>query len=180
MCPSSEDFVMCNTLTTKGLNDLPLVGGLCLVQRTSATRGPNDLSLVGGLCLMQWTLTTKGLNDLPLIGGLCLMQQTSTAMVSMICPSLEDFVSYQWWTSTMIGHKLQTGTSWREQRCRRCIKKMHYLDEAGRICVGHLVDARMITALGWGWRLDPKGLWARSNNDTQRGLGIVGPSVWTW
>ncbi len=55
-----------------------LVGGLCLVQRTSTTKGLNDLPLVGGLCLMQWTLTAKGLNDLPLVGGLCLVQRTST------------------------------------------------------------------------------------------------------
>jgi hypothetical protein len=61
------------TLITKGLNDLPLVGGLCLVQRTLSARGLNDLPLIGGLCLMQLTSTTKGLNDLPLIGGLCLV-----------------------------------------------------------------------------------------------------------
>jgi hypothetical protein len=62
------------TLATKGLNGLTLVGGLCLMQRTSTARGLNDLPLVGGLCLMQRTLTTKGLNDLPLIGGLsCLV-----------------------------------------------------------------------------------------------------------
>ncbi len=168
------------TLTTKGLNDLPLVGGLCLVQQTSTTKGPNDLPLVRGLCLMQRTLTTKGLNDLPLIGGLCLVQRTSTAMASMICPSSEDFVLYQWQTSIMIGHKLQTGTSQRKQQRRWGIKRMHYLDEGGRICIGRLVNARMITALGWGQRLDPKSLWGRSNNDTQQGLGIVGLSAWTW
>jgi hypothetical protein len=51
------------------------------------------MPLIGGLCLVQWTSTTKGLNDLPLARGLCLVQQTSTTRVSMICPSLEDFVS---------------------------------------------------------------------------------------
>ncbi len=168
------------TLTTKGLNDLPLVGGLCLMQWTLTTKGPNDLPLVGGLCLVQRTSTTKGLNDLPLIGGLCLVQQTSTAMASMICPSSEDFVSYQWRTLTMIGQKLQTGTSQRKQQRRQGIKRMHYLDEGGRICIGRLVNARIITALGWGWRLNPKSLWACSNNDMQQGLGIVGPSAWTW
>jgi hypothetical protein len=81
------------TSTTKGLNDLLLVGGLCLLQQTSTTKGLNDLPLVGGLCLVQRTLTTKGLNDLPLVGGLCLMQRTLTTRVSMICPSSEDFVS---------------------------------------------------------------------------------------
>jgi hypothetical protein len=65
--------LMQRILTTKGLNVLPLVGGLCLVQRTSTASGLNDLPLIGGLCLMQWTLTTKGLDDLPLIGGLCLV-----------------------------------------------------------------------------------------------------------
>ncbi len=64
---------MQRTLTTKGLNDLSLIGGLCLVQGTSTARGLNDLPLVGGLCLVQRTLTTKGLNDLPLIRGLCLV-----------------------------------------------------------------------------------------------------------
>jgi hypothetical protein len=98
-CPSSEDFVSCNdfdhqgsqssaprrrTLSRatdfdrKGLNDLPLIGGLCLVQRTSTTKGLNDLPLVGGLYFVQWTSTARGLNDLPLIGGLCLVQRTST------------------------------------------------------------------------------------------------------
>jgi hypothetical protein len=76
------------TLTIKGLSDVPLVGGLCHMQRTSTTKGLN-------LCLVQRTSTTKGPNDLPLVGGLCLVQRTSTAMASMICPSSEDFVSYQ-------------------------------------------------------------------------------------
>jgi hypothetical protein len=67
---------MQRTLTTKGLNGLPLIGGLCLVQRTSTARGLNDLPLAGELCLVQRTLTTKGLNDLPLVGGLCLVPMT--------------------------------------------------------------------------------------------------------
>ncbi len=46
------------------------------MQRTSTIKGLNDLPLIGGLCLVQWTLTTKGLNDLPLIGGLCLVPMT--------------------------------------------------------------------------------------------------------
>jgi hypothetical protein len=53
---------------------------------------PQKMPLIGGLCLVQRTLTTKGLNDLPLVGGLCLVQQTLTTRVSMIRPSLEDFV----------------------------------------------------------------------------------------
>jgi hypothetical protein len=40
------------TLTTKSLNDLPLIRGLCLVQQTSTTKGLNDLPLIGGLCLV--------------------------------------------------------------------------------------------------------------------------------
>jgi hypothetical protein len=55
---------------------------------------PQKMPLIGGLCLVQRTSTTKGLNDLPLVGGLCLEQRTSTTRVSMICPSLEDFVSF--------------------------------------------------------------------------------------
>ncbi len=50
---------------------------------------------------------------------------------------------------------------------------MYYLDEGGRFCVGRLVDARMITALGWGQRLNSKSLWAHSNDDTQQGLGRI-------
>jgi hypothetical protein len=46
------------------------------VQRTLTTKGLNDLPLIGGLCLVQQTLTTKGHNDLPLIGGLCLIPMT--------------------------------------------------------------------------------------------------------
>ncbi len=75
---------------------------------------------------------------------------------SMICPSLEDFVSYQWWTSTTMGHKIQTGASQGEQRCRQSIERIYYLDEGWRFFIGCLVNARMITALGWGWRLDPR------------------------
>ncbi len=67
---------MQRTSTTKGLNGLPLVGGLCLMQWTLTARGLNDLPLVGGLCLVQWTSTVRGLNDLPLIGGLCLVPMT--------------------------------------------------------------------------------------------------------
>jgi hypothetical protein len=67
---------MQQTSTTKGLNDLPSVGGLCLVQPTLTARGLNDLPLIGGLSLMQRISTTKGLNDLPLIGGLCLLPMT--------------------------------------------------------------------------------------------------------
>ncbi len=54
---------------------------------------PQKMPLIGGLCLVQRTLTTKGLNDLPFVGGLCLVQRTLTTRVSMICPLLEDFVS---------------------------------------------------------------------------------------
>jgi hypothetical protein len=92
---------------------------------------------------------------------------------SMICPSSEDFILYQWRTSTTMGHGIQTGASQRKQQCRRGIKRMYYLDEGGRFCVGHLVDARMITALGWGQRLDPKKLWACFNDDTWWGLGRI-------
>jgi hypothetical protein len=46
------------------------------MQRISTTKGLNDLPLIGGLCLVQWTSATKGLNDLPLIGGLCLVPMT--------------------------------------------------------------------------------------------------------
>jgi hypothetical protein len=46
------------------------------MQQTSTARGLNDLPLVGELCLVQRTSTTKGLNDLPLIGGLCLIPMT--------------------------------------------------------------------------------------------------------
>ncbi len=63
------------TSTIEGLSDVPLVGGLCHVQRTLTTKGLNDL-LIGGLCLVQRTSTTEGLNDLPLIGGLCLVPMT--------------------------------------------------------------------------------------------------------
>ena len=45
------------TLTIKGLSGVPLVGGLCHVQRTSTTKGLNELPLIGGLCLVQWTWT---------------------------------------------------------------------------------------------------------------------------
>jgi hypothetical protein len=47
-----------------------------------------------------------------------------------------------------MGHRIQTGASQRKQQCRQSIEKMYYLDEGGRIFVGCLVDARMITALG--------------------------------
>jgi hypothetical protein len=50
---------------------------------------------------------------------------------------------------------------------------MYYLDEGGRFFVGRLVNARMITVLGQRQRLNPKSLWARSNNDTRRGLGRI-------
>jgi hypothetical protein len=49
----------------------------------------------------------------------------------------------------------------KEKRHRRGIKRMHYLDEGGRICIGRLVDARMITALGRGRMLDPKSSWGK-------------------
>jgi hypothetical protein len=44
-------------LTIEGLSDVPLIGGLCHVQRTSTTKGLNDLPLIEGLCLVQWTST---------------------------------------------------------------------------------------------------------------------------
>ncbi len=53
-------------------------------QLTLTIKGLNDVPLVGGLCHMQQTSTTKGLNDLPLIGGLCLVQRTSTAIANQL------------------------------------------------------------------------------------------------
>jgi hypothetical protein len=75
---------------------MPLVGGLCLVQRTSTSKvnmicpcrrtlsrtmdfnqqGQHDLPLIGGLCLVQRT-SPAGQHYLPLIGGLCHVQRTS-------------------------------------------------------------------------------------------------------
>ncbi len=198
---------------------MPLIGGLCLVQRTLTTKGLNDLPLVGGLCLVQLTSTTRvsmicpSLEDFVLFNGLWLprvsmicpsledfvscngLRPPGVSMIcpssedfvlcnrrrprraSMICPSLEDFVLYQWWTFTTMGHKIQTGASRGEQQCRQGIEQMYYLDEGGRFCIVCLVDARMITALGWWQRLNPKSLWAHSNDDTQRGLGS---RDWIW
>ncbi len=93
MCPWLEDFVTCKkrTSTTKGLNELPLIGGLCLVQWTSTAMAnylqPSRVSVMCSLSedfvtCKKRTSTTKGLNELPLIGGLCLVQRTSTAMAN--------------------------------------------------------------------------------------------------
>jgi hypothetical protein len=86
-----------------GLHELPLVRGLCHVQRTltimglkksaphwrtlssqqtSTMLGHHELPLVGGLCHVQQTSPTKGLNDLLLVGGLCLVQRTSPSEVT--------------------------------------------------------------------------------------------------
>jgi hypothetical protein len=70
---------------------MPLIGGLYLVQLTLTSKGLSDVPLVGGLCHVQW-MTTKGLNDLPLVRGLCLVQRTSTTKGPNDLPSLEDFV----------------------------------------------------------------------------------------
>jgi hypothetical protein len=55
---------------------------------------PQKMPLVGGLCLVQRVLSNKGLNDLPLVGGLCLVQLTLTTRATMICPSSKDFVLF--------------------------------------------------------------------------------------
>ena len=62
----------------------------------------------------------NGLNDLPLVRGLCLVP-------------MMDF-----------DHDRSQVTN----RNKPKVKKTHYLDEGGRICVGHMVNVRMITALG--------------------------------
>ncbi len=116
----------------KGLNDLPLVGGLCLVQRTSTTKGLNDLPLVGGLCLVQRTLTAKGLNDLPLIGGFCLVQRTLTTKGLNDLPLIGGLCLVP--IMDTMGHRIQTGASQREQQyiqgIRECITLMKVEDFA--------------------------------------------------
>ncbi len=72
---------------------MPLIGGLCLVQRTSTTNGLNDLPLVGGLCLVQRTLTTRVSMICPLSEDFVLCNGLQPPRVSMICPSSENFVS---------------------------------------------------------------------------------------
>ncbi len=73
ICPSLEDFVMHNGLWTAG--------------PTWFAPHWRTLSHITDFDpLVQ--------HDSPLIGALCYVQQTSTRRVSMICPSLEDFVSY--------------------------------------------------------------------------------------
>ncbi len=49
-CPSVEVFVMHSGLGLGRPHSMPLVGGLYHAQQT-LTRGPQDLPLVGGLCL---------------------------------------------------------------------------------------------------------------------------------
>ncbi len=191
-------YLVQRTSTTKGLNDLTIAGGLCLVQRTLTTRVSmiyplsEDFVSFNGLWPPRVSMICPLLEDFVLCNRLRLLEVSMICPLledfvscnrlwpwraSIICPSSEDFVLYQWWTLTTMGHKIQTGASQGEQRCRRGIKRMYYLDEGGRFCIGYLVNARVITALGCGQRLDPKSLWARSNNDTQQGLGS---RVWIW
>jgi hypothetical protein len=67
----------------------------------------------------------KGHNDLPLVGGLCLV-------------SMADFDHN--------GSQDTNRSKPKEQRCRQGVRRMYYLDEGERFFVGHLVNARMITA----------------------------------
>ncbi len=182
----------------EGLNDLPLIRGLCLVQQTLTTRVSmicpllEDFVLCNGLqpprvsmiCPLSEDFVSCNVLQPPGVSMICPLSEDFVSCTglwpqraSMICPSLEDFVLYQWWTLITMGHKMQTGANGGEQQCRWGIKRMYYLDKGGRFCVGCLVNARMITALGWGQRLHPKSLWARSNNDTQWGLGS---RAWIW
>jgi hypothetical protein len=61
-----------------GLNDLPLVGGLCLIQQTSTIMGliicPSSEDFVITVYFDQ-----LGCHELPLIGGLCQVQRTLTS-----------------------------------------------------------------------------------------------------
>jgi len=50
--------------------------------------GQHDLPLIGGLCLVQWT-SPAGQHDFPLIGGLCHVQRTLPAGHNMISSKIE-------------------------------------------------------------------------------------------
>jgi hypothetical protein len=132
----------------EGPNNLPLIRGLCLVQRTLTTKGLNDLPLIGGLCLLQRTLTAKGLNDLPLVGGLCLVQRTSTTKSLNDLPLIEGLCLVPMTDFNHDGSQDTNRSKPNEQQCIQGIKRMYYLDEGGKFCIGHLVNARMITVLG--------------------------------
>jgi hypothetical protein len=69
----------------------------------------------------------NGLNDLPIVGRLCLIPMT-------------DFDHDR--------SQVTNRNKPKETAVQQGIERMHYLDEGGRICIGHLVNARMITALG--------------------------------
>jgi hypothetical protein len=97
-----------------GQHDLPRIGGFCHIQRTSTRwankicpssedfvtynrlwrAGPTWFAPHRRTLLRTTDFNPLGQHDSPLIGGLCHIQWTSTRWVSMICPSLEDFVSY--------------------------------------------------------------------------------------
>ncbi len=135
-CPSSEDFVSCNRLQP------PRASMICpsLEDFVHAMDFDHQES--------QWTAphwrTLSRATDFDYKGP-----QWSALHRRTLSRTNEGLQPY---------HKLQTGTSQRTQQHRWRIKRMHYLDGGGRICVGRLVDDRMITALDWGQRLDPKSL----------------------
>ncbi len=111
---------------------MPLDGGLCHIQRTSTLWANmicpslEDFVTYNGLwpagptwfaphlrtLLRTMDFGPLGQHDSPLIGGLCHVQWTSACWISMICPSLEDFVSYNgfWpagsqWSHNKIEHQ---------------------------------------------------------------------------
>jgi hypothetical protein len=70
--------------------NMPLVGGLCHIQRTSPVRTPwcpssEDFVTYNGLGMLD--------NMMPLLGGLCHVQRTWPVQATC-CPSSEDFVTY--------------------------------------------------------------------------------------
>ncbi len=105
---------------------MPLVGGLCHVQRTSTScanmicPSSEDFVTYNGLWptgptwfAPNWRTLSRttdfnplGQHDSLVIGGLCHVQRTSTRWVSMICPSSEDFVLYNglWPTGSQWSH----------------------------------------------------------------------------
>jgi hypothetical protein len=98
----------------------------------------------------------KGLNDLPLIRGLCLVP-------------MMDF-DHDGSQNTNRSKPKETAV---QTRHRESVLPWWRWKIFCWMLGGCLIEARMITALGWGRRLNPKSLWACSNNYTQQGLGRI-------
>jgi hypothetical protein len=147
----------------------------------------NNLPLIGGLSLVQWTLTTRGLRICPLLENFVSCNGLRPSRASRSAPHRRTLSRERTLAKTDRARTTKQDEPKRTMpilQTKRLGKQkeqtVQYLPgKGGRFCVGHLVDAMMVIFACWQSSSGSmKKLSAKTNDQSERDLLILRRIQW--